>query len=133
MSGSVVTVNLRPGAGVNTLALASTGITCTGSSFASGVAPVNALYLAPAVAGVVGKPVNVVWSFTGLSVGTAGWFRFYSSNASDTGALVSGAPYYPRLDGAIATSGGDLNLSNISIVVAAPTTIDTFNLTVPAQ
>lgn len=132
-AGAVVTVNLRPGAGVCTLALAATGITCTGSSFASGVAPVNALYLASPSAGVIGKPVGVVWSFTGLAVGTAGWFRFYGSNASDTGALISGAPYYPRVDGAIATSGADLNVSNITIAIAAPTTVDTFNMTIPAQ
>lgn len=132
-SGAIVTVKLRPGAGANTLALASTGITCTGSNFAGGVAPVNGLYLGTAAAGVITKPSGVIWSFTGLLAGTAGWFRMYGSDTADTGVAISAAPYYPRLDGSVAASGADLNLSNITIAVGAPNTIDTFTFTVPAQ
>lgn len=132
-SGAVVTVKLRPGTGANTLALASTGITCTGSNFASGVSPANCLYLGDPVAGVISKPTGVIWSFAGILAGTAGWFRFYGSDTGDTGAVISGAPYYPRLDGSIASSGADLNLSNITIAVGAPNTIDSFSFQVPAQ
>ena len=132
-SGAVVTVKLRPGNGVNTLAIASTGITCTGSSFAGGVQAVNPLYFGTSAAGVISKPAGVIWSFTGILAGTAGWFRFYGSDTGDAGAVISGAPYYPRMDGSIASSGADLNLSNISIALSAPNTIDSFAFTVPAQ
>lgn len=132
-SGAVVTVKMRPGAGVCTLALAAAGITCTGSNFAGGVQAVNGLYLGAPVAGVIAKPTTAVWSFVGVYAGTAGWFRLYGSDTGDSGGPISGAPYYPRLDGSIATSGADLNLSNITIAVAAPNTIDSFAFTVPAQ
>ena len=39
----------------------------------------------------------------------------------------------PRMDGSIAVSGGDLNLSSIAIEVSAPHTIDVFQFTIPAQ
>lgn len=134
--GSVITVTLRPGAGAafNTLALAATGITCTGSSFASGVAPVNGLYFGISAGGVIAKPTGQIWSFNGINgTLTAGWFRLYGSNTSDSGGLISAAPYYPRLDGSIATSGADLNLSNISIATGSANTIDAFSFTIPAQ
>ena len=38
-----------------------------------------------------------------------------------------------RLDGSIATSGADMNLSNIVIAIGAPTTIDSFTVTMPAS
>lgn len=131
-SGAVVTVKLRPGAGVCTLALAATGITCTGSSFAGGVAVVNGLYFGTTAAGVISKPTTQVWSFNGAATGTAGWFRFYGSDTGDSGAIISAAPYYPRIDGSVAVSGADLNLSNISIAFGSPNTIDTFTWTQPA-
>jgi len=131
-SGAVVTVKLRPGAGVCTLALAATGITCTGSSFAGGVAVVNGLYFGTTAAGVISKPTTQVWSFNGAATGTAVWFRFYGSDTGDSGAAISGAPYYPRIDGSVAVSGADLNLSNISIAIGSPNTIDTFTWTQPA-
>lgn len=131
-AAAVVTVKLRPGAGVCTLALASTGITCTGSSFAGGVAVVNGLYLGTAASGVIAKPSAQVWSFNGVAAGTAGWFRFYGSDTADSGAIISAAPYYPRIDGSVAVSGADMNLSNITITVSGPTTIDTFSWTQPA-
>lgn len=132
-SAAVVTVKLRPGAGVCTLALAATGITCTGSSFSGGAAAVNGLYLGSPAAGVIAKPASAVWSFAGLIAGTAGWFRFYGSDTGDSGSAISAAPYYPRLDGSVASSGADLNLSNIAIASGSPNTIDTFTFTVPAQ
>lgn len=132
-TGAVVTVKLRPGAGVNTLALAAAGITCTGSSFAGGVAAVNGLYFGSAASGVISKPTTQVWSLVGVAVGTAGWFRLFGSDTADSGAVVSAAPYYPRIDGSVAVSGADLNMSNISIVVGTPVTIDTFSWTQPAS
>lgn len=134
VSGAVVTLKPRPGAGTsfNGSAVSSTGsVTATYVAMASGVAPVNGLYLASPVSGVIAKPAGVVWSFNGIAAGTAGWFRFIASVA-DGGALISAAPWLSRLDGSIATSGGDMNIANIVIAVSAPNTVDTFTLTVPA-
>ena len=137
VSASTVTIKPRPGAGVafNGLVLASTG-TCTatyGGGFVSGgVAPINGLYLADPASGVIGKPVGRVWNFNGIANGTAGWFRYVASEA-DAGALITAAPWLVRMDGTIAVSGGDMGLTNISVAIGAPNTIDRFNMTQPAQ
>ena len=138
VSGAVVTLKGRPGTGVTTEAVSATYTTLTGTyvnmgSGVAGVAPVNALTLGVPVAGVIAKKVSEIWSFNGVANGTAGWFRFYSSDTGDTGAAISGAPYYPRMDGSIAVSGADLNLSNIAITTSSPNTIDTFSVTMPAS
>jgi hypothetical protein len=137
VSASTVTISAKYGVGAawNGLALTATLTTVTatygGGTVASGVAPVNGLILGQPAAGVIAKLSTQVWSMAGLAIGTAGWFRLYGSEA-DAGAIVSGAPYYPRLDGSVAVSGADLNLSNISITVGAPVSIDTFSFTIPA-
>ena len=86
----------------------------------------NGLTFADAASGAVSK--SGVWSFNGIAAGTAGWFRL-KANAVDDG---SNSTITPRLDGSIATSGADLNLSNTSIAVGAPNTIDSFSFTIPA-
>ena len=100
-------------------------VTLNSGAFASGVAT-NGLTFAAAANGAVAK--SGVWSFNGIAVGTAGWFRL-KGNATDAGAIST---VLPRLDGSIATSGADLNLSNISVAVGAPNTVDTFTFTFPA-
>jgi len=134
-AAEVVTLNPRPGTGAahNTYVVSATltTITATYANMASGVAPVNGLFLATPAAGVIGKPANQVWSFAGVAAGTAGWFRLIGS-INDPGALVSAAPFYARMDGSIATSGGDMGLSNLSVTVGAPNTVDRFNVTAPA-
>lgn len=137
VSSATVTLKGRPGTGVTTAAVSATLTTITASyvnmgSGVAGVAPVNGLTLGAPLAGVIAKLAAQVWSFAGVAVGTAGWFRYYSSDTADTGAIISGAPYFCRIDGSIAVSGADLNLSNISITVSAPSTIDTFSFTMPA-
>lgn len=69
-----------------------------------------------------------MWSFAGIAAGTAGWFRL-KANALDNDTLSTALP---RVDGSIATSGADMNLSNISVAIGAPSTIDSFTLTFPA-
>lgn len=101
-------------------------ITLNSAVFTPG-APTNGLTFATASAGTVSK--TGVWSFVGTTVGTAGWFRF-KGNAADAGGASTTAL---RLDGSIATSGGDLNLSNIAIVIGAPSTIDQFDVALFAQ
>lgn len=133
-SGAVITVKPRPGTGAawNGLALATTGITCTGSNFASGVAPANGLVLASPAAGVISKSADV-WSMNGIAIGTAGWFRFYSSDTADAGAIISAAPYYARMDGSCGVGSGDAQLSSLAVTVASPHTVDLFRFTVPAN
>lgn len=128
---NVITLRMRPGMGVTTLAVAATGITCTGSSFSSGVLPVNGLILASPSAGVITKLPSQVWSFVGIN-GTviAGWFRLYGSDDPEG---ATSTILYPRIDGSIATSGADLNLANISIATSSANTIDTFQFTMPAS
>lgn len=86
----------------------------------------NGLTFAAAANGAVSK--SGVWSFNGIAAGTAGWFRL-KGNAQDDGAAST---THVRLDGSIATSGADLNLSNTSIAVGAPNTIDSFVFNIPA-
>ena len=101
-------------------------VTLNSGAFTPGVAT-NGLTFAAASGGAVSK--SGVWSFNGIAAGTAGWFRL-KGNATDAGGVST---TLPRLDGSIAVSGADMNLSNISIAIGAPNTIDTFTFTFPAQ
>jgi len=135
---NVVTLYGRPGTGVTTAAVSGTLTTVTATYVAmgsgvAGIAPVNGLILATPSLGAIAKSTSQVWSFAGVAAGTAGWFRFFSSDTADTGAALTAAPWYPRIDGSIATSGADLNLSNISIAIGAPNTCDSFVVTFPAS
>lgn len=131
VSSATVTLMGRPGTGVTTAAVTASLTTITASyvnmgSGVAGVAPVNGLRWVLPTAGIVAKPTNQVWSFTGEATGVAGWGRLYASNTADSGALLSGAPWYPRLDFSVGTSGADLNLANVNIVSGAPNTVDQF-------
>ena len=131
-SGAVVTLSPKPGAGAahNGYAIVCTGITSTVVAMASGANGVNGLTFAPSSSGAVSK--SGTWSFNGAVAGTAGWFRLVGA-AYDNGTLQVGPTWAPRLDGAIGTSGSDLNLSNITIAVGAANTIDSFTFTIPSQ
>lgn len=98
-------------------------ITESSGAFTKGTLTNGLQWHAP-VAGVIGKD-STTWSDAGLATGTAGWFRFYANNF-ETGA--NGLCF----DGAVGTSGAELNLSSTSIVLAATTTIDEFEVTLPA-
>jgi hypothetical protein len=104
-------------------------VTVNGGAFAFG-SPTNGLGWEAAAAGVIVKETTEVWSMTGLSPGgTAGWFRLMGNVSDDLGVSTTLA----RLDGSVAQSGGDLNLSSTTIVIGAPTTVDTFQFTLPAS
>ena len=79
--------------------------------------------------GTIAKTPAEDWKFVGLADGTAGWFRFYP--AAGNPALSSATE--ARIDGNIATSGGDLNISNIAVKIGVPNTVDVFQFTMPAQ
>ena len=101
-------------------------VTVNGGAFAFGAAT-NGLNWAASSGGVVTKNTDV-WSMTASATGTAGWFRLMGNTSDDLGASTTLA----RVDGSIAQSGGDLNLSSTLIVVGATTTIDVFSFTLPA-
>lgn len=131
-SGAVVTVIAPNGTGDahNGLALSTTVTTMTATSsgnMSGGVDAVNGLQFSAPASGVLSK--SGVWSFNGIAVGTAGWFRMKASALDDDTASTTLA----RLDGSIATSGADMNLSNIAITVSSPVTVDTLTITIPAQ
>jgi hypothetical protein len=93
--------------------------TSTGAGF-------NTAFQLTATAGVISKAANT-WDGVAVATGTAGYFR-YCANTSDTG-LTSTVNL--RIQGAVATSGAELNMSSTSITSAATTTIDTFDITMP--
>lgn len=103
-------------------------VTVDGAAFTPGAAT-NGLVFDTAAAGAVSKPSGTNWKFTGLANGTAGWFRFVGNATDDTLASTT----LPRIDGAIAKTGGDLTLSNTAITSGAPSTIDVFQLTMAAN
>ena len=80
--------------------------------------------------GTVAKSITENWKFTGLANGTAGWFRMYPA-AGDPSAFSTTEA---RMDGSIASSGGDATLAGgVTITLNAPSTMDAFFLTIPAQ
>lgn len=66
------------------------------------------------------KPTAAVWRATGIAAGTAGWFRL--RQPSDTGVESTTEK---RIDGLVARTGADLNMTNTVFAVGSPHTIDT--------
>lgn len=134
-SGAVVTISARrgSGAGPNTFAVASTvtTITKTDVNLSGGVTAVNGLKFGTSAAGVLSKLSSQTWSGVAGNSGTAGWFRFVGS-VTDAGALDT-TESAVRLDGAISTSGAQLNMSSTTITAAATQTISSFPLTLPTS
>lgn len=112
------------GAGANNLAFATTvsgSLTATVSgSFSSGVAATNGLNFLESISDGLLTKENGVWQASGLANGTAGWFRFVSG-----GSTVDGTSDLDiRYDGTVATSGGDMIISTVSILLDAVYTIN---------
>jgi hypothetical protein len=94
--------------------------TSTGSGF-------NLHFSATIATGVMSKRSST-WDGVAVATGTAGYFR-YCASTSDAGGTSTTEV---RIQGAVATSGAELNMSSTSITSAATTTIDTFDITMPA-
>lgn len=97
----------------------------------SGVDWANGLSFNDAASGALAKDSSETWSGTAVASGTAGWFRFVGV-ITDGGASDSGYAYV-RMDGNIATSGANLNMTSTSITATAVQTLSTWNLTFPAS
>ena len=87
------------------------------------------LTFAEAADGMILKSPDENWRFLGIAVGTAGWIRAYPAGGNPLAASTT----EPRIDAAVASSGGDLTLSNISVSVGSPHTIDEFTFILNAQ
>ena len=103
-------------------------VSLNAAAFAFGSATNGLSFDAP-VGGVVSKAAAEAWKFNGVTDGTAGWFRLMGN----TNDALGTSTVLPRMDGSIGTSGADLNLSNIAVVLSSPNTIDVFQFTIPAQ
>ena len=79
--------------------------------------------------GTLSKAAAEHWKFNGIAAGTAGWFRF----TADGGFPDSNSSVEARIDGTIATSGGDVSITNVAITVGSPNTVDAFSFTLPPQ
>jgi hypothetical protein len=100
-------------------------ITQSSGAFTSGV-ETNGLVMGNVTSHALKRETGEVWSGTAVATGTAGWFRFYA-NTVVTGASTEAI----RFDGAIATSGAQLNMSNTAVTSGGTTTIDSVALTQP--
>lgn len=137
-SGAVVTViaPLGMGAAANGMVLDSTCTTLVGTdvnigSTVAGVTAVNGLNFGAPSAGVMPKLSTQTWSGVAANSGTAGWFRFESA-VTDSGALDSTESQF-RMDGAISTSGAQLNMSSTTVTALATQTITSFPVTFPTS
>jgi len=136
-AAAVITIKAMPGTGTGPngkdVTTTLTGMTVTdanmgaGGAAAAGVAGVNGLPLGQVVAGVLSKAAGV-WSGTNAAGGTAGCFRLCGTEVDANGTSTT----LLRLDGAIATSGSDLNVASTTLTLGATFTVDQFDVTIPA-
>jgi len=138
-STDTVTLTAKPGVGTlyNGLAVVAntTTITTTDVNMGTAVAGVdwvNGLeFEQDPTTGILEKLSTQVWTGVGLADGTAGYFRLLGG-ISDAESADSAEAYF-RLDGNIATSGANLNMSSTAVVTSAVQTISTFTVTEPAS
>lgn len=82
-----------------------------------------------AAVGVITKEYTT-WAGTGIATGEAGWFRFYDKNIQMGTLGTSGTDV--RMDGVCAEFGGDLNMADLTVTAGGTTTVDSFQITLPA-
>lgn len=132
-AAAVVNIYALPGTGASpngfVVARTSTTITTTVGNMATGVTAVNGLLFGPQSVAVIAKKTTQVWTGVNAASGTAAYFRLYGSVA-DAGGLDASATFI-REDGAVATSGGELNMTSTALVSAATTTISAWDRTFP--
>jgi hypothetical protein len=82
----------------------------------------------PASAGAASKPSGDSWAGTAVAAGTAGWFRCYEEGDDPATASTTNA----RFDGAVATTGAQINMTSTTIALSAVQTVSSFTYTQPA-
>lgn len=133
-SAGKVTITAKPGVGVQTWAVVSAVTTITKADVnfgteVAGTAPVNGLNWGTPVAGVLPKLETQTWSGVAAAGGIAGYYRIEAA-VSDAGGIDSTESIY-RIDGAIGTTGAELNMGNTTITSGLTQTITSFALTLP--
>jgi hypothetical protein len=110
------------GAGSNGLVVtaALTGSAAvTNANFAGGVTAINALsFIGPVAAGQLQAPIGQVWSGTNIATGTARYFRWESDIDDGSQSIV-----LRRIQGTVATSGADMNISSTTFAAGAQFTV----------
>ena len=84
-----------------------------------GGADANGINLGQVADCEIHKASGEVWSGVAGASGTAGWFRMYDNDLTTGASTVK-----PRVDGAVATSGSQMNMANTAITAGGTTTID---------
>lgn len=132
-TSATITITALPGMGTlpNAWVVASTvtTITKTDSNMAGGVLAANCLNWGDSAAGVISKLSTETWSGVAVATGTAGWFRIEASVSDAGGTDVTESII--RVDGSVATSGAELNMTPTTITSAATQTISAFTVTLP--
>jgi len=103
-------------------------ITESGNAFVHGATDNGLNFGAPSL-GIISKAAAETWVGSGAETGTAGWARLQGNPSDDNASSTTLA----RIDMSVAKTGGDLTLSNTSIVTGAPSTVDVFQLTMAEQ
>lgn len=107
-----------------------TGTKLVRISSTSGAGTADGVKFGTAATGVL--PLTTpTWQGQVLVTGVAGWFRLYGS--SGTGGLAGTSGTAIRIDGAVGVAGADLNLTHTSLDAGAVLTINSFNITEPAE
>jgi hypothetical protein len=100
--------------------LTSAGATFTPGSFA------NAISLGPATAGVIGMAAGEVWSGTASGAGGVATHYRFVGNATDNDGATS---TLPRIQGSVATSGGDATMVSTTISPSQVVTVTSWSYT----
>lgn len=79
--------------------------------------------------GILKQLAATDWSGTVANSGTAGWFRICAPTDAGTGSSTTEA----RMDGSIATSGGQMNLASLTFTAGAPFTVTDAQITFPKE
>lgn len=136
-SGASITITgpVGSGASLNSLSVVVTNTTltttyndtgATGAVFTTGVTCVNGCnFQFPAVSGVLTKETTD-WSGVAVATGTAGWFRIEADPSDNKGSSTT----FRRLDGAISTSGAELNLTTTTITSGSTFAVNSGSFTV---
>lgn len=140
-ASAVVTLTAVNGMGarLNGLTIAGTGttltVTATNGTMGSGtstntvgVAAANGLRFGAAASGAISKIAADTWSGNVSAAGNAGWFRL---RISGDGGASDSTGLYPRYDGAISTSGAQMNLGSLALTLSAPFIISGATFTLP--
>lgn len=75
-----------------------------------------------------------VWQGTGLADGVIGWFRLIVENVDEATTIAEAGTVSTtsrRIDGSVAASGAQLNISNTTVATGAPQLVSSFTVTLP--